>query len=86
MFKEQRQKNYVYRIQSISDPEKYYTGLCSDFKNRLKEHNTGECQTTRLHQPWKSEIIIFFQDPTKAHQFERYLKTGSGRAFAKRHF
>jgi hypothetical protein len=29
---------------------------------------------------------IHFADATKAAEFERYLKTGSGFSFAKRHF
>jgi putative endonuclease len=31
-------------------------------------------------------VVIAFSDEARAIRFERYLKSGSGRAFAKRHF
>ena len=36
-------------------------------------------------RPWEVDIAVYFRDEKKAHAFERYLKTGSGRAFSKRH-
>lgn len=80
------EKHYIYIIRSTSKPSKYYIGLCSNFENRLKEHNAGECKTTAELRPWKTETVTYFQDVKKAHTFEPYLKSGSGRAFSKRHF
>jgi hypothetical protein len=50
------------------------------------EHNSGECKTTSTDRPWRIETAIFFRNEAKAHDFERYLKSGSGRAFSKRRF
>lgn len=75
----------VYLLRSQKYPLKTYIGLCSNLKNRLTEHNSGECKTTLAAGPWKVEIAVYFRDAKKAHAFERYLKTGSGRAFSKRH-
>lgn len=76
----------VYLLRSQKNPNRVYVGLCSNMKNRLAEHNTGECKTTTEHRPWGVDIAIYFSNEQKAHSFERYLKTGSGRAFSKRHF
>lgn len=54
-------------------------------KKRLREHNAGECKSTAEARPWAVDVAVFFRDEKKAHAFERYLKTGSGRAFSKRH-
>ena len=53
---------------------------------RLDEHNAGKSIHTNKYGPWKLNVAIWFADEQKAHAFERYLKTGSGRAFSKRHF
>lgn len=54
-------------------------------KNRLAQHNAGQCKTTTEARPWAVDVAVYFRDEKKAHAFERYLKTGSGRAFSKRH-
>lgn len=79
---------YVYILQSLSYPDKHYTGVTDDVQKRLKLHNSGEAQShhTKMYGPWKLIVQIGFEDETRAHAFERYLKSGSGRAFAKRHF
>lgn len=75
----------VYLIRSKKVPNRIYIGLCSNIKNRLAEHNSGECKTTALHRPWQVDTAVYFREEQKAHAFERYLKTGFGRAFSKRH-
>ncbi|MFN8389212.1 MAG: GIY-YIG nuclease family protein [Bdellovibrionota bacterium] len=75
----------VYLLRSIADPNRNYAGLCNNLKNRLAQHNRGECKTTRKHRPWELEVAVYFRDDAKACAFERYLKSGSGRAFSKRH-
>ena len=62
-----------------------YVGVTSDLENRLKEHNFGESIHTNKYGPWKLMTYIAFDSREKAITFERYLKSGSGRAFAKRH-
>ena len=49
-------------------------------------HNEGKSIHTNKFKPWKKVVEIGFDDPAKATAFEKYLKSGSGRAFAKKHF
>jgi len=77
---------YVYMLRSIDTPENYYVGATGELKERLRQHNAGESIHTRKFKPWRVEGYIAFSDHSKADKFERYLKSGSGRAFAKRHF
>ena len=76
----------VYLLQSISRPDQRYIGLTSDLDTRLKEHDAARSPHTARFAPWRLVVAIQFQYPKKAAAFERYLKTGSGRAFAKRRF
>jgi len=77
---------YVYVLQSNIAPERHYVGTTADPDRRLDEHNSGKSIHTNKHKPWKLTVCIGFSDHAKAHQFEKYLKSGSGRAFAKEHF
>jgi predicted GIY-YIG superfamily endonuclease len=77
---------YVYVLHSLSDPDRYYTGIAEHPEIRLKQHNAGEVSHTSKFLPWTLKNCFGFDDPKKAHAFERYLKSGSGRAFAKKHF
>ena len=63
-----------------------YVGITINLENRLNEHNSGECVHTNKYKPWKVMTYICFDNKEKAVAFERYLKSGSGRVFAKRHF
>ena len=77
---------YVYILQSEAEPERHYTGATFDLKRRLKEHNDGKSAHTKKHTPWKLKLYIAFDDQRKADAFEAFLKSGNGRAFAKKHF
>jgi putative endonuclease len=77
---------FVYLLQSEADPSKHYTGISSDPVRRLEEHNGGKSAHTNKYRPWKITVTVGFADAAKATAFERYLKSGSGRAFAKKHF
>ena len=77
---------YTYILRSISHPEQRYIGSTSDLKSRLAKHNAGEVPHTSKFKPWKVEAYFAFETKEKAAAFEAYLKTGSGYAFAKRHF
>ena len=72
---------YVYIIRSIKDPEQIYVGYTSDLKKRLSNHNCGTTPHTEKYAPWELEVCIGFRSPEKAFEFEKYLKSGSGRAF-----
>jgi putative endonuclease len=75
---------YVYFLQSIEHPDQNYVGLTDDLKVRLKVHNAGGSPHTSKHKPWRLVTYVGFSDEAKAVAFERYMKTGSGRAFAKK--
>ena len=77
---------YVYILVSELDDEIHYSGVTTDLRSRLTEHNRGKCSHTSKHKPWKIETAVAFRSEAKARCFERYLKTGSGREFARRHF
>jgi putative endonuclease len=49
---------------------------------RLAGHNAGRCRHTVSRRPWQLHVVIEFSDEPTAICFERYLKSGSGRAFA----
>ena len=78
--------HYVYILRSEVEPDRHYVGLTSDPNRRLAEHNEGKSIHTNKFKPWKEVVEIGFDDPAKATAFEKYLKSGSGRAFAKKHF
>ena len=77
---------YVYILISETDPSIHYTGVTRDLSGRLKEHNSGRCPHSAKYKPWKIETAIAFNSEVKACAFEKYLKTGSGREFARRRF
>ena len=76
--------SYVYILQSDTDPEHYYTGFTEDLDSRLKSHNAGQVPHTTKYRPWSIKTLITFTDRKKALDFETYLKSPSGRAFAKK--
>jgi predicted GIY-YIG superfamily endonuclease len=78
--------HYVYLIRSISFPDQIYIGFTNDLKRRMSAHNAGESKHTAKYKPWQLINYHAFSDKRKAQEFEYYLKTGSGQAFAKRHF
>jgi len=76
---------YVYILQSMSDREHFYSGITEDLKVRLSKHNSGSVPHTAKYRPWRIKTYVAFTDGDRASAFERYLKSGSGRAFAKTH-
>ena len=80
------QSNIVYVIRSVKSPNRYYTGLTDNVERRVEVHNSGGSQYTAALRPWELVVSIMFSNPASAAAFEQHLKTGSGRAFSKRHF
>lgn len=74
---------YVYILQSEIAPNRFYTGVTHDLRNRLKTHNAGRVLHTAKWEPWHLKTYIAFSDCNRAVEFERYLKSASGRAFVK---
>ncbi|MBI3618864.1 GIY-YIG nuclease family protein [Candidatus Peregrinibacteria bacterium] len=78
---------HVYLLRSIKNPVMTYVGFTTkDVRARMDEHNRGLTKTTAPQVPWQIEVVVTFNDRQRAEEFERYLKAGSGYAFAKRHF
>ena len=77
---------FVYVLRSVRFPDGYYAGLTSDVVRRLETHNSGGSQHTSALRPWELVVSLAFSRETSAVAFERYVKSLSGRAFAKRHF
>jgi len=75
--------HYVYILVSEKDGS-YYTGYTVDINNRLKAHNYGFVSYTAPKRPWKMIWYCCFSSKTKALRFEKYIKSGSGFAFARK--
>lgn len=75
---------YVYIIRSATSPEKDYIGATADLKRRIADHNTGKSIHTAKFTPWELMWYSAFPDKHRALEFEKYLKSHSGRAFAKK--
>lgn len=75
----------VYVLKNDEEPRRYYTGVTSDFATRLDAHNRGRVPHTAKLKPWHADLVMEFADEKRAVAFEKYLKSGSGCAFAQRH-
>src|SRR5580765_5903060 len=80
------EKRIVYVIRSDTDPSRHYVGITSDVRDRLDWHNHGPSGHTVSYRPWSLVVSMEFPTEKAARRFEKYLKSGSGRAFTKRHF
>jgi predicted GIY-YIG superfamily endonuclease len=78
--------HYVYLLESSVDTRRHYTGCTQDLRVRIAGHNARQNQATVHGRPWRLVGYFAFADERKARGFERYLKSGSGKTFAKRHF
>lgn len=78
--------HYVYIIQSINFPDQIYIGCTSNLKKRISDHNSGTTSHTEKYKPWKVVVYIGFEDKFNAYEFEKYLKSGSGRAMVAKRF
>jgi putative endonuclease len=75
---------YVYLLVSVADPTQRYVGFTTDLKQRVKAHNEGASVHTSKYKPWQLVTYMAFDEERRAREFEYYLKSGSGRAFANK--
>lgn len=75
---------YVYLLESAGTADQRYVGMTSDLKQRLADHNGRRSPHTFKFAPWTLVTYVAFSDTGKARAFEKYLKSGSGHAFANR--
>ena len=76
--------HYVYILKCSEG--KYYSGCTNDLEDRLARHNRGSIPATKDRRPVELITYIAFRDKYKAFEYEKYLKTGSGRAVMKKRF
>lgn len=76
----------MYYVYSLKCKDGYYVGCTDDLKDRVTRHKKGHVIATKYRLPVELDFYIAFKSKYKAFDFERYLKTGSGRAFVKKHF
>lgn len=76
---------YTYVLESETDTSRHYIGHTEDLRQRLQQHNAGKSPHTTKHMPWRVRFYAAFETIEVARDFERYLKSGSGHAFAHRH-
>jgi len=74
---------YVYILQSLQYADRYYVGSTTNVEERLQRHNASEVPHTSKYKPWRVNTYMCFTNADRANSFEKYLKSGSGRAFAK---
>ncbi len=76
----------MYYVYSLKCKYGYYIGCTDNLKNRIERHQKGRVPATASRLPIKLEFYFAIEDKYKAFEFEKYLKSGSGRAFLKKHF
>jgi len=76
---------FMYYIYSLKCKNGYYIGCTNDLKDRIYRHQNGYVPATAKRLPIELEFYFAIRNKYKAFEFEKYLKSGSGRAFAKRH-
>ena len=76
--------HYVYLVQSAFTPGKRYIGYSDDLRQRVVDHNLGKNVSTAPYRPWRLRTYLAFSTKAQALAFERYLKPGSGHAFANK--
>ncbi len=77
---------FVYFLRSLKNSSKTYIGYTTKLEQRLDTHNSGGSDYTRQYRPWKLVTYVAFDSEEKALAFEKYIKVGSGHAFAKKKF
>ncbi|WP_460569427.1 GIY-YIG nuclease family protein [Flaviaesturariibacter terrae] len=75
---------YVYILRCADGT--HYVGFTKDFKSRMARHRRGEVKYSSTRLPFEVVAVIALPDQYKALELEDYLKSGSGRAFARKHF
>ena len=75
---------YVYMVRSMTLPGQEYVGATRNLQQRIADHNSGKSTHTAKFIPWQLIWYSAFQEKYKALAFEKYMKSHSGRAFAKK--
>lgn len=81
-----RKNKIMYYVYILNCKDGYYTGCTNDLKDRFERHKKGQVDATKDRLPVEIDFYFAIKDKQKAFEFEKYLKSGSGRAFIKKHF
>jgi putative endonuclease len=76
----------MYYVYSLKCKDGFYVGCTNNLKERFERHKKGYAPATKSRLPVSLEFYIAINNKYKAFEFEKYLKSGSGRAFTKKHF
>jgi len=71
-------------LRSLQQADRFYVGVTADLRARLRKHNAREVRHTSKYTPWTVKTYIAFSSEKQAFAFQKYLKSPSGRAFAKK--
>jgi putative endonuclease len=77
---------YTYILQFILNQNRFYIGFTIDLKRILSDRNSFKSIHTNKFIPWKIKNYFAFEEKYMAEKFEKYLKSGNGRIFIKKHF
>jgi predicted GIY-YIG superfamily endonuclease len=75
----------MYYVYSLKCKDGYYVGSTDNLKDRFMRHQKGYVLATKNRRPIKLDFYLTIDDKYKALRFEKYLKSGSGRAFINKH-
>ena len=75
----------MYYVYSLKCKDGYYVGCTDDLKDRIDRHQKGHVPATAKRLPVKLDFYVAIENKYKAFEFEKYLKSGSGRAFINKH-
>lgn len=75
----------MYYVYSLKCKDGFYVGCTNDISDRLSRHKAGFVSATKNRLPIELEFYFAIEDKYQAFKFEKYLKSGSGRTFTKKH-
>jgi len=75
----------MYYVYSLKCKDGYYVGCTDNLKDRIGRHQKGQIPATVDRLPLKLDFYFAINDKYRAFEFEKYLKSGSGRSFVKKH-
>jgi len=76
----------MYYVYSLKCKDGYYIGCTDNLRDRFDRHKNGYVPATVSRRPVSLEFYFAIDGKYKAFEFEKYLKSGSGRSFVKKHF
>jgi predicted GIY-YIG superfamily endonuclease len=75
---------YVYFLE-LSNGD-IYVGSTNDLRRRMESHQRGHVVSTSKYLPVVLRSYVAVADEATARRLERYFKSGSGKAFARKRF